>query len=138
MVSWLNCLRNLYGKFDNTKNRRKMIISAFRMELTLHSKLLEAAKTRFSVGACATCQKEVKLHIDHDVKSFAQILDEFMIHIGKKIVDVKLNYTRNPVRLRCKRTAREWVDWHDQHATLIGLCRTCNSSKGSSGYKYVS
>lgn len=133
-VSWNKCLRNLYGKHDPKQVKRDRIIQAFREEIC-QSPCMVQAREKFSTGKCAGCSKKTKLHIDHDVLPFAQIMDEFLESKKLDMMTITLNYKEKPFVFKSRKLATEWVAWHDEHATLLGLCKICNSSKGSSGYR---
>lgn len=134
-VSWVKCLQKLYGRHDPERSKRQRAVQAFREEASSSPKMC-SARERFNVGACAGCQKRTKLSIDHDEKPFALILDEFLASKRLKLPSVTLNYLAKPFTLASARLADEWRQWHDEHATLIGLCKTCNSAKGSGGYRH--
>lgn len=94
------------------------------------------ARLRYSRGPCPGCNKKVKLHIDHDETPFAQILDEFLKSKKLNLLRVSINYTAKPFTLLSRTLAAEWQAWHDEEATLTGLCKSCNSAKGSGGYRH--
>jgi hypothetical protein len=134
-VSWKTCIDKLYGCYNPERNKKQRILQAFREEIALSPKMLQA-KGFYNVGACKGCGKIEKLQIDHDVKPFSQILDEFLIKKKLKLLSVKINFENKPYTLYNSQLSRDWVSWHDTHATLVGLCKTCNIAKGSSGYKH--
>jgi len=134
-VSWVKCLRNLYEKHDKSKAKRQRIIAAFRAEAE-RCKGMQAAHERFDVGGCDACGKICKLAVDHDGKPFAQIVDEFLDHKGTPLESVLLAWTGINSEFRCRQLAAQWHAWHDEHAKLTGLCQSCNSSKGSGGYRH--
>jgi hypothetical protein len=133
--SWVKCLRNLYDKHDKDKVKRQRAIGAFRVEAE-RCKSMIAAHGRYDVGSCDACDKICKLAVDHDDKPFAQIVDEFLASSGIALEDVVLEWNGVSHGFRCRQLASQWHKWHDANATLIGLCRSCNSAKGSGGYKH--
>jgi len=134
-VSWINCLKNLYGKNDPAKNKKQWVVQAFREAISTSPKMVEA-REKFGIGKCQCCEKVAKLHIDHDGKPFAMLLDEFLEAKGLSLTKVTVNFTAKPYTLMSKKLAAEWIVYHDAEAKLEGLCRTCNSSKGSGGYRH--
>lgn len=83
---------------------------------------------------CARCGKTCrKLVVDHDVKPFVQILDEFLKETGKSLEDLKINGSKKGFRLR--KLGRAWRKFHDRNATLVGICAKCNGSLNSRGYR---
>lgn len=133
--SWQKCIRNMYGRYNRERIKRQHVIHAFRCEIS-DSPKMRAAKAKYGVKPCAACSKVTKLHIDHHSKPFSQILDEFLESSDVGMGDVQLEYKTRPFRILCRKLARRWIDWHDEQAVLVGLCRSCNSAKGSSGYKH--
>lgn len=133
VVSWIKCLRKVYDLNDPVQNRRLRVLSAFRSAILNSPKMLEA---RENLVKCKECKCKSHLHVDHDVKPFAQILDEFMESKKMKLNKISLNYRNRPYQLTSVKLAKDWVSFHDSNATLISLCASCNSSKGSGGYRY--
>jgi hypothetical protein len=134
-VSWVKCLRNLYEMHDKDKVKRQRVIGAFRAEAE-HCKAMRTAHELYDIGACGACEKVCKLAVDHDGKPFAKIVDEFVEHKGMPLESVALSWTGLTHEFRCRLLAAEWHAWHDANAVLVGLCRSCNCSKGSGGYRH--
>lgn len=134
-VSWTHCLQNLYGKNDPERNKRQRAVHAFR-EAIAESPRMAEAREKFGVGKCSGCGKRTKLHIDHDETPFAQLLDNFLESKGLKLNKVTIDFRTKPYSLMSKRLTADWIAYHDKHATLQGLCKICNSSKGSGGYRH--
>jgi hypothetical protein len=133
--SWVKCLRNIFDKHDKSKVKRQRAIGAFRVEAE-RCKSMIAAHERYDVGECDACGKICKLAVDHDGKPFALIVDEFLASKGLTLEGVVLEWNGVAHGFRCRQLASEWHKWHDANATLVGLCCTCNSSKGSGGYRH--
>ena len=133
-VSWVKCLKKLYGhSTDDTKSK---VLMAFRNE-AFRSEGMQRARQQIGVGRCGGCDKVCKLVIDHSGKPFAQIVDEFLEARGLKLSVISLKYCRSLNLFKDQKLAAAWHAWHDEHAKLEGLCRRCNCSKGSSGYRHV-
>jgi hypothetical protein len=133
-VSWVKCLKKLYG--HSTDTSRTNVLMAFRNE-AFKSDGMQRARKAIGVGRCKECDKVCKLVIDHSDKPFAQIVDEFLEDRGVALTDVKVKYCRSLNLFKDQKLAALWHAWHDKHAVLEGLCRRCNCSKGSSGYRHV-
>jgi hypothetical protein len=130
--SWIKCVENLYGSYTKAKNVRANTLAALRNEAFRSDAMQQARETLGS--ACARCTKECrKLVVDHDVKPFAQILDEFLDDNGISLSDVKIRGSKNGFRM--KKLGSKWRKFHDANATLVGLCAGCNGSLNSRGYR---
>ncbi len=92
-------------------------------------------KAREELGTvCARCCKACrKLVVDHDVKPFVQILDEFLQENSICLEDLKIRGSKTGFRLR--KLGRRWRKFHDANATLVGICAPCNGSLNSRGYR---
>jgi hypothetical protein len=135
VVSWVHCLKKLYGKNNPERNKKIRAVQAFREEISTSPKMLEA-RDKFGQGQCQECKMKAKLDIDHDVKPFAMLLDEFLEKKSLCLTKISLDFRSRPLTLMSRKLALQWVEYHDENATLVGLCRTCNCSKGSGGYKH--
>lgn len=163
-VSWLRSVRNLYGRHDEEAEATRRVIAAFRNEIHTSSPMMREARARFTVGPCGECGKRRKLAIDHAGTPFAQILDGFLISAradwlsfleaasrpppgdtdrspppfipSSCIGSIALRWYNGAHILADRMLAKQWCDWHEARAQLVGLCKPCNSSKGSGGYRY--
>lgn len=134
-VSWIKCVQNLYGRHSKATDARQLVIKAFRNE-AFKGAAMRTARERFTVGPCFECGKRCKLAIDHAGKPFAQILDEFLAPRDLTLASVPTQFRAGARVLASSVLASEWVAHHDAHCELAGLCRSCNSSKGSGGYRH--
>jgi hypothetical protein len=135
-VSWIKCVEALYGKTNPERAKKQRVLQAFRDEIACSPKMSEA-RERFSCAKkCEGCEKRTKLHIDHDVKPFAMILDDFLELKKLQLLKITLNFATKPYTLMSRKLAKDWEVYHDDNATLIGLCKECNSAKGSGGYRH--
>jgi hypothetical protein len=132
--SYIKCIDMFYGGYDKEKNHRSKVLSALRNEAFHSAKMQEA---RAALGnVCAKCGKTCrKLVIDHDGKPFAQIVDEFAAEMQIELADIKPVYRNRAYTLR-RTLGRGWREFHDRHATLVGLCAKCNGSLGARGYRH--
>lgn len=147
-VSWLKAVRNLYGRHDKAVDSGRKAISAFRNEAH-HTPKMREARSTFTVGPCAECRQRRKLAIDHAGQPFAQILDEFIreqrasdpqgsLAQATSMGTIPLAWSNGAYVLADRLLSKRWRDWHEARARLVGVCRRCNSSKGSGGYRYSS
>lgn len=134
-VSWIKCVQNLYGKHNKATEARRLVIGAFRNG-AFAGKKMKSARERFTVGPCSDCGKRCKLAIDHAGKPFAQILDDFLAQRALSLDTVPTLYHSGARVLASSALEAEWVAHHDAQCELVGLCRSCNSSKGSGGYRH--
>ncbi len=111
-------METLYGTYQPERDTKMCILQAFREDVAFSPKKMHA-KGCFHLGKCAGCDKLGHLHINHDVKFFAQILDECLQHKRIKLINVKVNYQSKPLSLQSPSLSRACVAWHDHHATLI-------------------
>jgi hypothetical protein len=136
-VSWVRAVRNLYDRFDTGAERKRKVLSAFRNEAFKSLKMAEAHE-RFNVGVCGGCGLRKKLTVDHAGMPFAEILDTFLAYMGvdDAFQTVQIAWSGGAQTLKHDDLARRWRAWHDERAELVGLCKRCNSSKGSQGYRH--
>ena len=132
----IKCLRNMYGKYSADDEKRKLVLATFRKEAS-QTKQFQRYKAKYTVGTCSGCFKKCKLALDHKDLSFVQILDMFLDNENLQLTDVGIRWLkRGDYVLKDDSLSEKWRDWHDDHATYQGLCRQCNSAKGSGGYKF--
>ena len=130
--SWIKCVENLYGSYTKDKNVRANTLAALRNE-AFRSSAMQAAREGLGTK-CAKCEKECqKLVVDHDVKPFVMILDEFLEENGISLSDLKIKGSKDGFRM--KKLGAKWRKFHDANATLVGLCAGCNGSLNSRGYR---
>ena len=133
-VSWVWCLKKLYG--HSTDDSKQKVLMAFRNE-AFRSAAMQRAREHIGVGRCRGCDRVCKLHVDHADKPFAQIVDEFLVSRSIRLHDVVIRFNHSLNLFKDTKLAAAWHTWHDEHATLEGLCKRCNCAKGSSGYRHM-
>ena len=133
--SWIKCVDNLYGGYNKDKVKRSNTLAALRNEAFRSTAMQEV---RSGLGdVCTRCEiKCKKLVVDHAEKPFAQIVDEFLESQGAVLNDLKVRGSRSD-GFRLRGLGRAWRKFHDEHATLVGLCAKCNCSLGSRGYRHT-
>ena len=133
--SWIKCVDNLYGGYNKDKVRRSNTLAALRNEAFNSTAMQEV---RAGLGdVCPRCEAKCKkLVVDHAEKPFAQIVDEFLDEQGVVLLDLKIRGSRTD-GFRLRGLGKAWRKFHDQNATLVGLCAKCNCSLGSRGYRHT-
>jgi hypothetical protein len=133
--SWIKCIENLYGKYSKERVTRANTLTALRNEAFQSDAMQEA---RAELGrVCARCEARCRrLVVDHAEKPFAQIVDEFLADQGLGLMDLKIRGSKTD-GFHLKELGRAWRRFHDEQATLVGLCPKCNGSLGSRGYRHA-
>jgi hypothetical protein len=134
--SWVKCIANLFGDYDTDKQAKTKVLSALRNEAFMSEAMQEA---RGNLGnQCSKCQKTCKrLVVDHCGKPFAKIVDEFLESQGETLASIKVRFSRGTFKLSTRAMSKAWRSFHDDEATLEGLCAKCNCSLGSRGYRHA-
>jgi hypothetical protein len=132
-VSWRDCVRHLYGKFDVDKIKEQNVRSAFRN--TIWDKR-QRENYLILERKCTLCQKEdIRLSMDHYPIPFKKICNDFLIMENITIllsIDIQtdgIQYFLSDENLKNK-----WILYHDAIAQYRVLCISCNSKNGSYGY----
>jgi hypothetical protein len=140
-ISWVLCIRNIYGKYDVSKEKVNDITSAFRFESNKGTKLdFKRENTFFRngeyMGQCNHCNKITKnIDTDHYPIPFKKIFNDFMKinRIRKNNIEIYENEI-NELRLKDKVLTSRWLQYHDSVASYRMLCKSCNCSFGSYGH----
>jgi hypothetical protein len=132
--SWVKCVANLYGKYDKGKETKQKVLAALRNE-AFQSDAMQEARNQLG-NKCSKCEKTCKqMVVDHSGKPFAQIVDEFLD--GAALSSLKVRFCKGTFRLSTRAMSKAWRAFHDEEATLEGLCAKCNCSLGSRGYRHA-
>ena len=138
-VSYVLCLRNLYDKPKITPeiSHRKDTLMALRNAINggKRAEFKEENKN----GYCCICESEENMEVDHYGVSFQEIVDDFFIVNSFKYEDIRV-YSNKKINnwymeLEDPLISDKWVKYHDDIAEYRLLCKSCNCSIGSSGYK---
>lgn len=142
-ISWILCIRNIYGKYDYKKEKSRDIITAFRNESNIGTKKkyyinnTKINNKNIREGECNYC--EILTHdiqTDHYQLSFAEILDNFIKKYNLEICNIKIfENDNNEIKLENKKLANDWLKYHDNCAKYRLLCKTCNIKFSNYGYK---
>lgn len=136
--SWKKCIDNYFGKYTPGTKKKTNALAALRHAVfdssskfhTLHKQL---SKTN---PPCAGCGKTCKLTIDHHNKPFSEIVDEFMAANQLTLSTLHIHHIDGIFVIADNSLRTKWIEYHDTVADLAGLCASCNSSKGSCGYRH--
>jgi len=141
-VSYKYCLKSLYGKYSKENNNRDRIIRAFRDTISNSKKRKFFLDTEYNIddngnyiGICENCKKNDKIHIDHFMVSFQQILDDFVKHRIVSFLNLEVYENNNLYEFTDKKISEDWINFHDEKAEYRVLCPSCNISLSSYGYK---
>ena len=133
--SWIKCIANLFGDYDTEKQAKGKVLSALRNE-AFKSEAMRIARENLG-NQCCRCQKTCKrLVVDHSKKPFAKIVDEFLESQGETLASLKVRFSKGTFKLSTRTMSKAWRSFHDEEATLEGLCAQCNCSLGSRGYRH--
>ena len=136
-VSYKYCLRALFNKYNKKENNISRIMRTFR-DVVSNTKKKEFWSKITSDNICEECGTLIcdKLHIDHFKYTFQQLLDEF---IGNnKIIFASIKVFENEGKeyeFEDKELQMNWINYHDNKVIFKALCKTCNLSNGTYGYK---
>ena len=138
-VSYKLCLRYLYDKpkISNDKLHRSNVLMSLR-HAVWNGKRAEFVEEIVN-DICCICNSEGNMDVDHYGVSFQEIVDNFFIVNSFKYEDIRVfpNKKINNwyMELEDPLIRDKWVKYHDNIAEYRLLCKKCNCSLGSSGYK---
>jgi hypothetical protein len=139
-ISYVMCIKNMFGKYTRDKTYEEDVKNAFRNESHVGKKkqffidnTVGEGDTFF--GVCAHCNKRTeKIAVDHYEAPFKQILGEFLIKESIQILDTEVfENEKHEMRLRDTKLAKRWLEFHDSKAKFRILCKSCNSHFGAYG-----
>ena len=137
-ISYVSCIKNLFGKYSEEKNKEENIMYAFRNESHIGTKKeFFISHTDLSdnvfYGVCDHCKiRTDNITTDHFPIPFKTIFEDFikLENIDIIIIDVYQNES-NEIRISNKDIAMKWRIYHDKMASYRLLCGPCNSSFGA-------
>jgi hypothetical protein len=139
-ISYVICIQSMFNKLDQNKRDLFHITEAFQNAINNQNKInFLYANTRdvdgSRYGECSRCKQDVKACVDHYETSFKSILDTFCSTHKILISDVKVKWENNAFFIEDIAFRNKWIDYHDGLVQYRILCKSCNSSMGSYGYK---
>lgn len=109
------------------------------MRTAVDYQLRDYRKTLKYPVECYHTQRQIRrgmrLDIDHIVKPFVQLCDEFIEMKGLKYVDVAIVGPPNLKRFKDQQLQGAWVLFHEMHARLAPSIPKANRSAGSGEYQ---
>jgi hypothetical protein len=139
-ISWILCIRNLYGRYSRDEQYKREVLNAFRTVSNMGTKkeffINNTKKYKKLMGICSNCYDLTeKITTDHYELTFGEILDNFIekYNINLYNVDIYEN-ENNEIRLKDENLAKKWLKYHDNRAKYRLLCISCNCHFGSYGY----
>ena len=91
----------------------------------------------FETGICDHCSLETQhITVDHFGICYKEIIDRFMNSNSITLENIEIyENDKNTLKLKDIELCSNWKKHHDSIATYRMLCKSCNSSFGSYGYK---
>jgi hypothetical protein len=139
-ISYVLCIKNLFGKYSPDKQYEDDVKTAFRNESHVGSKksyFVDHTEVRDGLfkGMCDHCGVLTVPTTDHHTIPYKVILDRFVREEFVCLHEVEI-FENNDNELRVKNTslAKKWQIFHDKHAQYRLLCKSCNSRFGSYGF----
>ena len=137
-ISYILCIRNLFGKYDGDKHYEEDVMSAFRNESHVGSKKQYFIDNTFLrddlfYGICANCKIETtNITTDHFPISYKQILTNFLKIENTPLSNIEIYENDvNEIRIKNKELANKFRIFHDELSRYRLLCKSCNSHFGS-------
>jgi hypothetical protein len=138
-VSYKLCLRHLYDKpqISNDKLHRNNVL------MSLRNAVHNGSRAEFVEGivksVCCICNSEGNMDVDHYGVSFQEIVDNFFIVNNFKYENIRVFSNKKInnwyMELEDPLIRDKWINYHDDIAEYRLLCKKCNCSLESSGYK---
>lgn len=137
-ISIIYCLRNIFGKIDLVKEKKKDIISGFRTEIhdgaRLHYLKMRSTGNNYGYNNtqhCDNCGGYGKIAVDHYPVPFCDLLNDFLVCKKIKIEEVEVEEQDNVMKIKDRFFGDTWKIYHDNKAEFRLLCARCNSSFGN-------
>lgn len=139
-ISYVICIQSIFEKFDQHKQDLLHATEAYRNAINnefrtafLYANTRDVDGSRY--GECGKCKQDVKACVDHYNTCFKSILDSFCLTHNITAGDTKIVWEDNTVVIQDFVFRNKWIDYHDDVVKYRILCKACNSSMGSYGYK---
>lgn len=137
-VSYILCIKNLFGKYDKSKHYEEDVMTAFRNESHIGSKkqyFLDNTniKDELFYGICENCKIETRnITTDHFPIPYKQIFLNFINKENIILQNIEIYENgENEIRIKNKELANKFNIFHDEYANYRLLCQPCNSHFGS-------
>lgn len=132
-ISYIECLKVLYNKYNKEDNIIYDINQAFRNISERGTK--KDFKLNNNNNICTNCNiKTDKLETDHYPIPYKKILDDFIKDNNINLPKLKYKKINNQYYLDDKTLSNKFLNYHDKTAKYRLLCKSCNCHFGSYGY----
>lgn len=136
LVSYKKCIQNIFERYNFEDEKYNKIKNAFRHCLIYgYKKEYFEENTENGKGECDNCQLYCDVDIDHYQISFQKIFDSFIKFKDNILEKIEIEERDDIIYIKDIKIKNEWLKFHDSIVDYRLLCRTCNSSFGSYGYK---
>tara|TARA_B100001250_G_scaffold412463_1_gene443730 strand:+ start:489 stop:1097 length:609 start_codon:yes stop_codon:yes gene_type:complete len=139
-ISYVLCIKNLFGKFKKSKQYKDDVMTAFRTEIRNGTrKDFYMSHTTNENGCCKHCGIfTTGIAVDHYPITYKEIFDIFVKERNLIIDNINIfENERNLLLLKNEDLSKDWIHYHDKVANYRLLCHSCNSKLGSYGYKSI-
>ena len=135
-ISYIECLKVLYNKYNKEDNIIYDINQAFRNISERGTKKdFKLLALQNNNNICTNCNiKTDKLETDHYPIPYKKILDDFIKDNNINLPKLKYKYINNQYYLDDKTLSNKFLNYHDKTAKYRLLCKSCNCHFGSYGY----
>jgi len=140
-ISYIYCIKNLFGKFSDNKRIQENVLTAFRNAIQFNGNKKQyflnnsTNKDGNFMAKCDNCNEYKKATTDHFLIPYIQIFNNFITINNIKLCDIEIEENNNIIRLKDNVLEQKWVKYHDDNAIYRILCKSCNSLFGSYGFK---
>ena len=129
-ISYIECLKVLYNKYNKEDNIIYDINQAFRNISERGTK--KDFKLNNNNNICTNCNiKTDKLETDHYPIPYKKILDDFIKDNNINLPKLKYKKINNQYYLDDKTLSNKFLNYHDKTAKYRLLCKSCNCHFGS-------
>ena len=135
-ISYIECLKVLYNKYNKEDNIIYDINQAFRNISERGTKKdFKLLALQNNNNICTNCNiKTDKLETDHYPIPYKKILDDFIKDNNINLPKLKYKKINNQYYLDDKPLSNNFLNYHDKIAKYRLLCKSCNCHFGSYGY----
>lgn len=137
-ISYILCIKNVFGKYNRDKQYDEDVMSAFRNESHMCSKKMYFINNTKKInnlfyGICDNCKIQTSnITTDHYPMPYTRIFSNFIELENMLISNIEIYENNvNEIRIKNEDIAIKWRLYHDKYATYRLLCKSCNSHFGS-------
>ena len=123
------CLRNIFGKIDFKKEKRKDILQALRNSIKDGARMDFINSKSNCENVCENCKATGKMFIDHYPIPFIDLVNGYCKYKGIELESLNTIYVDNVYCLDINED-EDFRKYHDSLAKYRFLCPMCNSRFG--------